>query len=321
MIHAIHLAGAFAVNDILAYNQSRTGGSVFARFFPLWKLCPGSELRAAGETPASRQATLLVVNLTPMVWDQIKDDLPAYGRTVLVQTEARIDYEPAYDHCDKFDRFVNFDRTYASHPGFLHAYAPYAPRQPHSRRDLRGLDALKDQWRYSRSVFLDTTLFRFFPRHRKASLIITLHPREHYQIRLRLARKWLNEVDVFGGAWPKDLTSWRGRCGDKLEVARRYRYALVMENQRQPGYVTEKLLDAFASGAVPLYWGAPDVGELPGAEAIIPFENEDFDLRSAMQNGREYARRKRIIQASRERLFDLFSPQRFGQLLAQAVNE
>ena len=39
------------------------------------------------------------------------------------------------------------------------------------------------------------------------------------------------------------------------ELYKDYRWVLALENSAEPGYVTEKLVDAMASGAVPLYYG------------------------------------------------------------------
>jgi len=56
------------------------------------------------------------------------------------------------------------------------------------------------------------------------------------------------QVDVFGNAM-------KARVKDKFEAGKEYKYMLAFENDLYPGYVTEKLPEAFASGAVPLYWG------------------------------------------------------------------
>jgi hypothetical protein len=40
-----------------------------------------------------------------------------------------------------------------------------------------------------------------------------------------------------------------------LDVASRYRYVICLENDLYPGYVTEKPFDAWASGALPIWWG------------------------------------------------------------------
>jgi hypothetical protein len=41
----------------------------------------------------------------------------------------------------------------------------------------------------------------------------------------------------------------------KTEVSSKYKFMICFENDLFPGYVTEKLLDAYASGCIPLYWG------------------------------------------------------------------
>lgn len=46
---------------------------------------------------------------------------------------------------------------------------------------------------------------------------------------------------------------------DKVEFCSRYKFTIAFENHASPGYVTEKLTDAFAAGSLPVYWGAPDV--------------------------------------------------------------
>ena len=42
----------------------------------------------------------------------------------------------------------------------------------------------------------------------------------------------------------------------KHEFLKQYRFCLAYENEKGPGYVTEKLLHAKASGCVPIYWGS-----------------------------------------------------------------
>ena len=42
-----------------------------------------------------------------------------------------------------------------------------------------------------------------------------------------------------------------------------------MENKNAPGYVTEKIMNAFHSGAIPIYWGNNYVKELFNVMAFI----------------------------------------------------
>ena len=45
---------------------------------------------------------------------------------------------------------------------------------------------------------------------------------------------------------------------DKVEFCSRYKFTIAFENYASPGYITQKLTDAFAAGSLPFYWGAPD---------------------------------------------------------------
>lgn len=48
---------------------------------------------------------------------------------------------------------------------------------------------------------------------------------------------------------------------EKIELAKRYKFVMAFENGSYPGYVTEKIVDAFYAGAVPIYWGSSTVGD------------------------------------------------------------
>jgi len=53
---------------------------------------------------------------------------------------------------------------------------------------------------------------------------------------------------------------FRGLAGSKAEVYQRHRFAVCFENMTGvDGYLTEKLIDCFRSGIVPIYWGASDI--------------------------------------------------------------
>ena len=55
-------------------------------------------------------------------------------------------------------------------------------------------------------------------------------------------------VDLFGKSVGKPIKY-------KSSIATDYKFMVCFENDLYPGYVTEKLLDAYVSGCVPLYWG------------------------------------------------------------------
>ena len=91
------------------------------------------------------------------------------------------------------------------------------------------------------------------------------------------------EVDVFGRGWENldNLPSrwkeslrrfpgvFRGACDDKRETMRRYRFGIAYENTACPGWVTEKIVDCFVAGIVPVYLGAPDISEFVPADRFL----------------------------------------------------
>ncbi|MDD5707194.1 MAG: glycosyltransferase family 10 [Kiritimatiellae bacterium] len=61
-----------------------------------------------------------------------------------------------------------------------------------------------------------------------------------------------------GGRWRNNIG---GAVGDKQAFLRQGKFTLAFENASTPGYVTEKIMQAFAAHTVPIYWGAPDIDQ------------------------------------------------------------
>ncbi|XOJ85150.1 glycosyltransferase family 10 [Methylophilaceae bacterium Uisw_099_01] len=56
------------------------------------------------------------------------------------------------------------------------------------------------------------------------------------------------------------FTSYRGVVGDKIDKLLEYKFTITFENiQDIPGYITEKIFDAFFADCVPIYLGANDI--------------------------------------------------------------
>jgi len=48
-------------------------------------------------------------------------------------------------------------------------------------------------------------------------------------------------------------------CSGKIEHNNNYKFVIAFENKDYPGYVTEKICDAYKSKCIPIYWGTKDV--------------------------------------------------------------
>jgi hypothetical protein len=82
----------------------------------------------------------------------------------------------------------------------------------------------------------------------------------------------MHHVDVasFGRVQNNRRIADDGGRMSKLAVMRRFRYAIAFENSRETDYVTEKFFDPLGVGTIPIYLGAPNIGEFcPGDECCI----------------------------------------------------
>lgn len=56
---------------------------------------------------------------------------------------------------------------------------------------------------------------------------------------------------------------WMNNTGytvdNKIKFLRAYKFNIAFENESSLGYTTEKILDPLLAGAIPIYWGNPDV--------------------------------------------------------------
>lgn len=71
----------------------------------------------------------------------------------------------------------------------------------------------------------------------------------------------VGSVEVFGNSVGRPVPS-------KAAIAKDFRFVLCFENDLYPGYVTEKPFEAWATGAVPLWWGDDPAGYV-NEEAVV----------------------------------------------------
>ena len=69
--------------------------------------------------------------------------------------------------------------------------------------------------------------------------------------------RYLNNVDLPEGV------------SDKLEFQSKHKFAIAYENSSHPGYVTEKIVQAFAAKTIPIYWGDPRIKEVFNPKSFI----------------------------------------------------
>lgn len=92
---------------------------------------------------------------------------------------------------------------------------------------------------------------------------------EGHSKRLEWIDKLKNKVDLYGRGFNEILLKEEGLCD--------YMFSVAIENGQYSTYFTEKILDCFATGTVPIYLGAPDIGDHFNMDGIIDLEKINID--------------------------------------------
>lgn len=82
-------------------------------------------------------------------------------------------------------------------------------------------------------------------------------------------------ADVFGRGTGNEIIA-------KIDGLKDYRFSIAMENTVAGGYHTEKIIDCFLTGTVPVYVGDPDIGDVYNLDGIIRLQNEHIFENEAM---------------------------------------
>ncbi len=93
---------------------------------------------------------------------------------------------------------------------------------------------------------------------------------------IAIPKKWyhtlpdFNQEDLDKGGVGRPLESWEGKkiCFEGM-------FHVAVENVRHNNWYTEKIGEALCTKTVPIYWGAPNIGEFYDIRGIIPFETTE----------------------------------------------
>lgn len=88
-----------------------------------------------------------------------------------------------------------------------------------------------------------------------------------HQMRHNVVTKCKDKMDVFGLNY--------NYIKNKIDGLKDYRFSVTIENVREDAFFTEKLIDCFATGTIPIYWGCPCIGDFFNTDGMIICENEN----------------------------------------------
>ena len=103
--------------------------------------------------------------------------------------------------------------------------------------------------------------------------------------RQKIAKKVSHFVDIYGRGRKFELDS-------KIDGLRDYRFSIAMENGCYNTYFTEKILDCFFVGTIPIYWGTENINKIFNPKGIIFLEDfmsdiDKFNFEEEYQNRTE----------------------------------
>lgn len=128
-------------------------------------------------------------------------------------------------------------------------------------------------WIQEKKIYEKTKLCSFIVSNKKWT--------KGHNYRLSVLEKYKNMVDFFGRGTVRELP-WTIMNDGKIESGkllglRDYMFSFVFENTNYETAMSEKVTDCFAVGTIPIFWGAPDIGDFYNTDGIIMY-NDDFDF-------------------------------------------
>ena len=86
-----------------------------------------------------------------------------------------------------------------------------------------------------------------------------------HKLRHRVIFAFKDRMDVFGNGYKT--------IDNKLIGLKDYAFSLAIENTKQDYYFSEKLIDCFMTGTVPIYWGCPSIEKFFNTDGMILFDS------------------------------------------------
>lgn len=109
-------------------------------------------------------------------------------------------------------------------------------------------------------------------------------------------------IDIFGSA--------KQKFEHKVDVLKEYKFSIAIENCQESGYYSEKIVDCFATGTVPIYFGDPQIGNIFNEEGILSFSSvEELELMLSIGLDNTYENLSNEIEQNFQKAKQWYSPE------------
>ena len=102
------------------------------------------------------------------------------------------------------------------------------------------------------------------------------HRLRHIIAKTLIPQMGYDKIDFFGRATPNPLEL-------KSEGTNPYMFQIAIENAQRRFYFADKIYDCFVTGTVPIYWGAPNIGDFFDMRGILTF-NHPNELKEILES-------------------------------------
>ena len=200
---------------------------------------------------------------------QVKKDAPLAVR--LFEQREYFDrriYNAILENYDKFDAVLTFDRELLKKVPNAIFLPPTEVTQFNRLPNPHGHPPYK-------SDLIDTYeipegTYQIYPKNKLVSAIVSSKAFLPGHVkRLEFIKAIQTKIDLFGRGMGKEIPS-------KIDALRDYMFSVAIENVScDDNYFSEKIMDCFLTGTVPIYHGCTNIGEFFDMRGILYFENQE----------------------------------------------
>jgi hypothetical protein len=131
--------------------------------------------------------------------------------------------------------------------------------------------------------------------HKKNKIISIIASNKTFLTGHKLRHEVISKIpklDVYGRGYKEIPT--------KLDGLKDYKFSIAIENDKIDYYFTEKIIDCFITGTIPIYWGCPSIGNFFDINGILTFNTID-ELNDIINNlDNEYEKRFESVKTNFE---------------------
>jgi hypothetical protein len=144
-------------------------------------------------------------------------------------------------------------------------------------------------------VLQDNSLIQIYPKTKMTSFITSNKAfTDGHRFRLKCFKHLMDQhckIDPFGVGIREIL--------GKIEALRDYRFSIAIENGKCKNYFTEKIMDCFLTGTIPIYHGCPNIGDFFDTKGFFIFETPEelLEIVNSLTE-KDYEDRKAIIETN-----------------------